>query len=49
MNYSKGHETGLQRIWQPDGSLFANYEVRNGRNYGLTGTTHCQQAIGNRQ
>jgi antitoxin component YwqK of YwqJK toxin-antitoxin module len=51
MQYVNGHENGLQQIWQPNGSLFANYEVRNGRNYGLTGTMHCknQWTMGKRQ
>ncbi len=42
MNYEKGYEKGLQKIWRPDGRLHANYEVRNGRNYGLTGSMHCK-------
>jgi antitoxin component YwqK of YwqJK toxin-antitoxin module len=42
MNYAEGHEKGLQKIWRPDGRLHANYEVRNGRNYGLTGNMHCK-------
>jgi antitoxin component YwqK of YwqJK toxin-antitoxin module len=42
LNYSAGYEKGLQKIWRPDGRLHANYEVRNGRNYGLTGTMHCK-------
>ena len=42
LNYSAGYEKGRQKIWRPDGRLHANYEVRNGRNYGLTGTMHCK-------
>jgi antitoxin component YwqK of YwqJK toxin-antitoxin module len=42
MNYIEGQESGLQQIHLADGSLYANYEVRNGRNYGLTGTRHCK-------
>ena len=42
MHYTEGHESGLQQIRLADGALYANYEVRNGRNYGLTGTMHCK-------
>jgi antitoxin component YwqK of YwqJK toxin-antitoxin module len=42
LQYAAGYEKGLQKIWRPDGRLHANYEVRNGRNYGLTGTMHCK-------
>jgi antitoxin component YwqK of YwqJK toxin-antitoxin module len=42
MNYVNGYEKGMQKIWRPDGSLHANYEARNGRNYGLTGNMHCK-------
>ncbi len=41
MNYSAGHESGLQRMWGNDGILWANYEVRNGRTYGKTGVKAC--------
>lgn len=42
MNYAGGQESGRQQIHLPDGTLYANYEVRNGRNYGMTGTRHCK-------
>ncbi len=44
MHYAGGHEAGRQTIWQPDGRLLANYEVRKGRNYGLTGENSCAHA-----
>lgn len=36
-----GHESGLQRVWYEDGSLRANYVVRDGRRYGTTGPRAC--------
>jgi hypothetical protein len=41
MNFHQGHEQGLQQLWQSDGKLWANYEARNGRNYGLVGVKGC--------
>ncbi|HJY63931.1 MAG TPA: toxin-antitoxin system YwqK family antitoxin, partial [Ignavibacteria bacterium] len=40
-NYINGYEEGLQRAWYPDGSLQANYVVKNNRKYGLTGVKNC--------
>ncbi len=40
-HYHEGHEAGFQRVWFADGSVKANYEARNGRNYGFTGVKHC--------
>lgn len=40
-NYHKGQENGPQRQWFDNGSLKANYESRNGRNYGFTGVKNC--------
>jgi len=41
-NYVNGHEEGSQKFWRPDGRLYANYVVRSGRNYGLTGVKNCE-------
>ncbi|MDI1323253.1 MAG: hypothetical protein PSV36_10920 [Algoriphagus sp.] len=41
MNYEKGHEAGRQQAWDSDGKQLANYEVKNGRTYGLTGVKGC--------
>lgn len=41
MNYEYGHESGRQQIWDSSGKLIANYEVRNGKTYGLTGVKGC--------
>ncbi|GAA4501317.1 hypothetical protein GCM10023172_22960 [Hymenobacter ginsengisoli] len=40
-NYLAGQEAGRQQLWQPDGSLRANYEARDGQQYGLIGSKHC--------
>jgi antitoxin component YwqK of YwqJK toxin-antitoxin module len=40
-NYAEGHENGLQQTWNNEGRLIANYETKNGRNYGNIGTKHC--------
>ena len=40
-NYNHGHESGLQQMWKSDGRLKVNYEVINGRKYGLTGVKNC--------
>lgn len=40
-HYVKGHEQGLQQAWAPDGQLYINYEMRNGRRYGLVNAAPC--------
>jgi protein SCO1/2 len=40
-HYVAGHEEGLQQSWTEDGELYLNYEVRNGRRYGLVNATPC--------
>ena len=40
-HYAHGQETGPQQLWLPDGTLRANYEARNGRQYGFIGSKHC--------
>ena len=37
----QGQEQGLQTFWRPDGTLHSNYEVRNGRRYGLVNAKPC--------
>lgn len=39
--YVNGSENGRQRMWARDGSLRANYVVRDGRRFGLQGTAGC--------
>jgi antitoxin component YwqK of YwqJK toxin-antitoxin module len=42
--YRRGREEGLQQSYGFDGTLFLNYEVRNGRRYGLVNSTPCLDA-----
>nr|WP_293836148.1 hypothetical protein [uncultured Arsenicibacter sp.] len=38
---AEGHEAGLQQMWFESGQIKANYEMRNGRRYGLLGAKGC--------
>ena len=40
-HYEKGYEQGSQKMWWENGVIRANYEVRNGRRYGLVGLKLC--------
>lgn len=40
-NYRDGHESGPQKLWYKNGKIKANYEVINGRRYGLFGEKGC--------
>jgi antitoxin component YwqK of YwqJK toxin-antitoxin module len=40
-HYVDGREAGRQQSWTPEGVLFLNYEVRNGRRYGLVNSRPC--------
>lgn len=40
-HYLDGHERGSQQAWTDRGELFLNFEVRNGRHYGLTNSQPC--------
>jgi antitoxin component YwqK of YwqJK toxin-antitoxin module len=44
-NYEAGQESGIQRMWESQGRIKANYEVRNGRKFGLAGSSNCLSAI----
>ena len=39
--YSAGHEEGLQQAWTDEGELYLNFEVRNGRHFGLINSRPC--------
>jgi antitoxin component YwqK of YwqJK toxin-antitoxin module len=39
--YLRGREAGLQQAWTAQGELFLNFEVRNGRHYGLINSRPC--------
>jgi len=41
MFYIMGHESGLQQMWDAKGNIIANYDMRNGRKYGLTAVIRC--------
>lgn len=41
-NFLNGYENGMQQCWDSTGLLLANYEARNGRNYGIIGVKHCK-------
>jgi hypothetical protein len=43
-HFERGREAGVQQSWNEDGSLYLNYEVRNGRRYGLINATPCLPA-----
>src|SRR3954467_2918657 len=40
-HYVAGHEAGLQQGWRDRGTLFINYEARDGRHYGMENSTPC--------
>ena len=40
-HYAQGHEIGRQQAWTDQGELFLNFEVRNGRHYGLVNSKPC--------
>ena len=39
--YADGHQAGLQQAWTDRGELYLNFEVRNGRHYGLINSRPC--------
>ena len=41
-NYKSGFEEGNQKIWNDKGNLKANYDVIQGRRYGLKGIKNCK-------
>ena len=40
-HYRQGHENGVQQSWTETGVLYLNYEVRDGRRFGLVNPTPC--------
>ena len=40
-HYRKGQEEGSERLWWDNGAVRANYIIRDGRKYGLTGMMIC--------
>lgn len=43
-HYASGHEAGLQQAWSDAGTLYINYEARDGRHYGMENSTPCVPA-----
>jgi antitoxin component YwqK of YwqJK toxin-antitoxin module len=41
MNYRAGKEAGMQRAWRQNGKIYNNYEVKNGRIFGLKRANLC--------
>lgn len=41
-HFDHGRESGLQQSWDEDGTLFLNYEMRNGRRYGFVNAAPCR-------
>lgn len=46
-HYRSGHEEGVQQSWTDAGVLYLNYEVRDGRRFGLVNASPCN-AVGDR-
>lgn len=42
--YVNGREDGLQQSWTSEGVMYLNYEVREGRRYGLVNSRPCLPA-----
>jgi hypothetical protein len=43
-HFVDGREDGLQQAWDPDGKLYLNYVVKNGRRYGMVNAKPCLPA-----
>ncbi|MGE0865643.1 MAG: toxin-antitoxin system YwqK family antitoxin [Vicinamibacterales bacterium] len=41
-HFRNGQEEGLQQAWTADGTLYINYEMRNGRRYGFINARPCR-------
>jgi antitoxin component YwqK of YwqJK toxin-antitoxin module len=40
-HFRHGREAGLQQSWTAEGALFLNYEMRDGRRYGMVNARPC--------
>ena len=40
-HFLNGREEGVQQAWTEDGTLYINYEMRNGRRYGFINARPC--------
>lgn len=43
-HFVDGREDGLQQAWDERGQLYLNYEVKNGRRYGMVNAKPCLPA-----
>lgn len=43
-HFERGREAGVQQSWDEGGELYLNYEVKNGRRYGLINAKPCLPA-----
>jgi len=41
-NYVNGQEEGSEKMWWANGAIRANYVIRNGKKYGLSGLVICK-------
>jgi len=41
-HFLNGREEGRQQAWTEDGTLYINYEMRNGRRYGFINARPCR-------
>jgi hypothetical protein len=41
-HFYNGKEEGLQQAWTEDGTLYINYEMRNGRRFGFVNARPCR-------
>ena len=40
-NFHAGQEGGPQKAWGPEGQVYSNYVIKEGRRYGLLGSKPC--------
>ena len=40
-HYKNGNEEGSERLWWDNGTVRANYVIRNGKKYGMIGVMLC--------
>jgi antitoxin component YwqK of YwqJK toxin-antitoxin module len=44
-HYNMGHEEGCEQMWWENGTVRANYVVKDGQQYGLIGRKLCRNLI----
>lgn len=48
-HYAKGYEEGAEKMWWENGDVRANYVVKDGERYGLTGQKLCSNNVNVKQ